>query len=245
MNGATGGEWLPTQSISDRPPPADLTYSLARCHSASLAGRSELALLAGGRTLSVACRRRLGRRAARRGLAGDGSSRWRCTPVDDADLLNRFADLASQQCLSRPPPLMRADGIVSPLLLGVRRPAVVLPASLPARCPPGELRLMLAHELAHLRRRDLLWNVLPAAAQAVFWFHPFVWLARREWRLAQEVACDEAAVAATGSRPADYARGPLLGVVQQCAWNCPPPAAARGGRRLQKRSNPRAGGSSP
>jgi RND family efflux transporter MFP subunit len=97
-----------------------------------------------------------------------------------------------------------SNTIRTPLLLGPLRPLVVLPADATARHSPAELRLMLAHELAHLRRGDLWWNWLPAAAQTLLFFHPLVWLAAREWRLAQESACDEAAVAATGASPARY-----------------------------------------
>jgi RND family efflux transporter MFP subunit len=107
----------------------------------------------------------------------------------------------------RPPPVLVLDDLAGPLLVGLFRPAIVLPAPGPG---PGassaELRQVFAHELAHLRRRDLWWNLLAAVAEVLFFFHPLVWLARREYRLAQESACDEAAVAATGSAPAEYAR---------------------------------------
>lgn len=56
---------------------------------------------------------------------------------------------------------------------------------------------MLAHELAHLKRRDLWWAWLPTTAGVLFWFHPLAWLAQREWRLAQEMACDELALLTT------------------------------------------------
>jgi hypothetical protein len=63
---------------------------------------------------------------------------------------------------------------------------------------------MLAHELAHLRRRDLLWLWLFTLGETLFFFHPLVWLARREWTLATEVACDEMAIRLTRQTPRDY-----------------------------------------
>jgi prepilin-type processing-associated H-X9-DG protein len=106
------------------------------------------------------------------------------------------------------------EGSGSPFLTGAFRPAIVLPASLLAECAAAELGLMVAHELAHLKRRDLPWGWLPAAMQALFWFHPLVWLAGPEWRLAQEMACDELAMWAAKAPPGDYGEV-LLNVAAQ------------------------------
>ena len=78
----------------------------------------------------------------------------------------------------RPPPVWVAPDVSRPFLIGTRRPAIVLPFCLVERGRREELRLVLAHELAHLARRDLLWSCLPAAAQLLFFFHPLVWPAR-------------------------------------------------------------------
>jgi prepilin-type processing-associated H-X9-DG protein len=88
--------------------------------------------------------------------------------------------------------------------VGVAHPVILLPASLLTGCSVSQLRLMLAHEIIHLRRRDLLWGGLPALAQRLFWFHPLAWLAGGEWHLAQELACDEEVVRITRTRPGDY-----------------------------------------
>jgi beta-lactamase regulating signal transducer with metallopeptidase domain len=74
-----------------------------------------------------------------------------------------------------------ADG-GSPWLEGIHAPAIIFPRSLLAACSRRELRLMLAHELAHLKRRDLQWGWLATAAHALFFFHPLVWIAGGEWR---------------------------------------------------------------
>ena len=165
---------------------------------------------------------------------------WRCVralrrasaALDDPGLLRACADLAARYGLPRPPSLAHAAALASPLLLGPLRPLVVFPAGAAARHAPAELRLMLAHELAHLKRRDLWWNWLPALAQALFFFHPLVWLAGREWRLDQESACDEAALAAAGASPAQYG-DMLLGVIAAPGVSLPrfsaPPATAAAG----------------
>lgn len=133
------------------------------------------------------------------------------TPLADAALQADAADLGRRLGLRHTPPLRVADDLASPLLLGLGRPAILLPAFVVSGSPRPELRLMLAHELAHLARRDLWWNILPLLTQRLFFFHPLVWLAGHEWSLAQEIACDALAVETAGTPPSAYARM-LLGI---------------------------------
>jgi hypothetical protein len=70
----------------------------------------------------------------------------------------------------------------------------------------AEICLAIAHELAHLKRRDLLWAWLPVAARVLFFFHPAVWLAQREWRMAHEMDCDASVLLTTGISVMDYGR---------------------------------------
>lgn len=91
--------------------------------------------------------------------------------------------------------------ISAPFLAGLLRPRIYLPAGLTR---PGR-DCVLAHERAHLRRRDhwtlALWTVLAA----LHWFNPLVWLSFRAVRRDLETACDEAAVRTLGDeRRADY-----------------------------------------
>jgi beta-lactamase regulating signal transducer with metallopeptidase domain len=102
--------------------------------------------------------------------------------------------------------LREHPAVRSPLVAGVRRPVILLPPDAVSSLSPDELRVALAHEVVHLRRRDLLFSVLPGLAQAVFFFHPFAWLAAREHRLALEAACDLDALRLTGVPISDYGR---------------------------------------
>jgi beta-lactamase regulating signal transducer with metallopeptidase domain len=97
----------------------------------------------------------------------------------------------------------QADG---PLLAGIGRPKIVLPDRVEESLDESELRLILAHELAHLKRRDLLWNWLPTIVGWLFWFHPLVWLMKGRWIEAQEAACDELLIQTRVARPAEYGR---------------------------------------
>ena len=139
-------------------------------------------------------------------------------PIDNRELLDICADLSQHYRLRHPPRLATAPGIPSALLIGVVQPLILLPDRLANIAQPADLRLMLAHELAHLQRRDLLWNWLPTIVHALFLFHPLAWLARREYRLAQESACDAAALHATGARPSEYGAMILAAVSSATAF---------------------------
>jgi len=128
-----------------------------------------------------------------------------CSPLDDVTVQTLCEDLCRRLQVRRAPRLLLAK-TGHPLLMGLLCPAIVLPAPLLASSSEAELRLMLAHEVAHLRRRDLAWNILLVSIGALFFFHPLVWLARREWHVAQEMACDELALTATGEPVTTYAQ---------------------------------------
>ena len=120
-----------------------------------------------------------------------------CAPVTNPPLLQCAAELARSLRLPAAPSLMMTDAISSPLLLAGARPVVVLPSALASGSTLPHLRLMIAHEMAHLKRLDLWWVWLAVVGEGLFFFHPFLWLARRDWRLAQEMACDEMVVRMT------------------------------------------------
>lgn len=107
--------------------------------------------------------------------------------------------------LRRPPRLLISDEADSPLLLaGILRPVLLLPARRTfSRC---ELEMVFAHELAHLQRRDFWWGLVPALARVLFFFHPLLLRATREYALAREAACDAAAVDGNTHSRHDYGR---------------------------------------
>ena len=100
-----------------------------------------------------------------------------------------------------PPLLLESDELTSPVLTGFIRPAIILPSELIMDCKVHDARMMLAHELAHLKRRDLIFGWIPAIAQLLNWWNPMLWVVSREWGLAQEIACDEFAVQTTAALP--------------------------------------------
>lgn len=116
-------------------------------------------------------------------------------------------ELSARLCAAfrlRPAPLVRlCPRSEVPFAAGWLRPTVVLPERLDLD-EAGDLHLVLAHELAHVHRSDLLWNTLTWLVLAIFWFHPLVWLARREMELLGEVACDDLARGMTGASAHQY-----------------------------------------
>jgi beta-lactamase regulating signal transducer with metallopeptidase domain/biopolymer transport protein ExbD len=146
-----------------------------------------------------------------------------------ADLIALLDDVRRVADLKRPPRAVCADGAISPLVVAsLGRPILVLPQALLARMTPDQRRLVIAHEIAHIRRGDHLVRYLEAAASVVYWWHPAVWLARGELRIAEERCCDELVLAWYPDQARRYGEA-LLDTVDFLAGQTPPlPAAASG-----------------
>lgn len=115
------------------------------------------------------------------------------SPCTDEVLITALARACAEQRIRRAPAMRQSDLIDSPALVGHLRPVLLLPARLVLNAT--ELHMTLAHELAHLRRGDLWWGFIPALARHLFFFHPCVHLALREYALAREADCDATVVA--------------------------------------------------
>ena len=82
---------------------------------------------------------------------------------------------------------------------------MLVPAATLAGLSASQLELVLAHELAHIRRRDYLVNLLQTAVETLLFYHPAVWWVSGRMRVEREHCCDDLAVAACGN-PVGYAR---------------------------------------
>jgi len=93
-----------------------------------------------------------------------------------------------------------------PAVLWAPRCRLLLPPDFLDRFQPHEQRLILQHELAHLRRGDPLWLLLAELTAVALWFHPLAWLALPRLRLDQELACDECVLRGMPREETAYAR---------------------------------------
>ena len=84
----------------------------------------------------------------------------------------------------------QADDNSGPYITGLFVPHILLPHDFFTRFDAIQQQLILQHELTHWRRGDLHLNYLALALVCLFWFNPLVWLAYRNYRTAQELACD-------------------------------------------------------
>ncbi|MBB5036072.1 M56 family metallopeptidase [Prosthecobacter dejongeii] len=114
------------------------------------------------------------------------------------DLLHEIEQVAAEMRLRRLPRIWVSPQVGSPAITGVWRPTLMLPFQLGEHFTPAEIRLILKHELMHLKRGDLPMNLLLCALMALHWFNPLLWMAFFKVRTDREAACD-AQVLAHGS----------------------------------------------
>jgi beta-lactamase regulating signal transducer with metallopeptidase domain len=79
---------------------------------------------------------------------------------------------------------------VSPVVIGVLRPTIIVPADFDSRYTADERALILAHEHTHIRRGDLIANAICSLITCLLWFNPLIHLAAGRFRFDQELACD-------------------------------------------------------
>jgi beta-lactamase regulating signal transducer with metallopeptidase domain/thiol-disulfide isomerase/thioredoxin len=131
---------------------------------------------------------------------------------DNAHVSMLVAELTARLGLRRAVRLAIVDDPIGPLTYGWLRPILVLPVELASK-PANELEPILAHELIHVRRGDAFVGLLQVVSQALWWFHPLVWLMNRGLCVERERCCDEEAIASLGYEPTQYGRG-LLNVLE-------------------------------
>lgn len=113
---------------------------------------------------------------------------------------------------------LETDDTDVPIVVRHLRPVILLPARTLGQMGAREIEGVLAHELAHVRRRDYLANLAQSVVEAVFWIHPAVWWVSRLAREEREASCDDIALDTLGRSPAStlaYARA--LARPRRCA----------------------------
>jgi len=154
----------------------------------------------------------------------------RARPLDSEDWLTPLWEVSDRLELEEPPRLLRSEDAKMPFACGVFNPTIVLPAE----CDDWSLdrrRAVLLHELAHVRRHDLIGHTLGRFACALYWFHPLVWTAAKQLRSESERACDDLALTC-GARATDYAEH-LLDIVTSVRGDATPSVALAMARRKE------------
>jgi beta-lactamase regulating signal transducer with metallopeptidase domain len=127
----------------------------------------------------------------------------RATDIADRDWMRLLVECAAIVGVRHPMRLLTSTQQLMPAMFGIRRAAILLPASADD-WSDDRRRAVLLHELAHVARHDCLWQALAAVACAIYWVHPGVWWIAGRMRAERELACDDCVLSA-GMSAYDYA----------------------------------------
>jgi TonB family protein len=162
-------------------------------------------------------------------LVGMARLEWiaaRARPVIDGRWLVPVREIASALGLRRDVLLLQSSHAGLLVTCGVRVPRIILPAGAD-EWSNERIRIVLCHELSHVRRSDWLLQMVAGGVRAIYWFNPLIWIACRWLRHESERACDDD-VLNLGMRGSEYATE-LLNIartLRRRVWN-PAPAMAR------------------
>ena len=161
-----------------------------------------------------------------------GTVARRAEVVDPGPSLRQIvATVRADLGVARPVTILASRLAEVPLVFGWHRSTILLPAQASSDLDPNQLRAIIAHEIAHVRRRDYAANLVQVAADVILWFHPAArWLSRRA-RIEREYCCDDVALGLAADR-ADYARA--LAKLEEARHDCPLVIAAASGTLLDR-----------
>ena len=116
-----------------------------------------------------------------------------------------LARIADALDLHRSIRLLESSAVEVPTVIGWLRPVVLLPVASLSGLSTDQIEMILAHELAHIRRHDFIVNLMQSTIETLFFYQPAVWWISRRIRIEREHCCDDLAVAVSGD-PIRYAR---------------------------------------
>jgi beta-lactamase regulating signal transducer with metallopeptidase domain len=151
-------------------------------------------------------------------------------PLNGQDWLNAIWEVSDRLGLRQVPRLRQSATIKMPFACGVLRPTIVLPAE-SENWSQDRRHAVLLHELAHVKRHDLIGHTVGRIACALYWFHPLVWTAAKRLRSESERACDDLALIC-GTHASDYAEH-LLEIVTSVRRDRTPMVALAMARRKE------------
>lgn len=148
----------------------------------------------------------------------------------DAESRRMLQNLCRRMEITRPVRLAQSAVARTPLVIGILRPMILVPAAAFSDLSVAELEAILAHELAHVRRHDYLVNLLQSLVETLLFYHPAIWWISRQIRIERENCCDDIAVNLMQDRAA-YVRALASVASVRVPWLAP---AASGGKLLPR-----------
>lgn len=191
---------LPITKVAKRPAPINVAVIVWLAGVALLLGRQTVA--------SIRLHRAIGR----------------MRPVGD-DVVRLAADCARAIGLRRRVRMVETDRLRSPAVCGILRPTILLPADVRETLSDAELRLVLLHELVHVRRDDALVDAIARLVRALHWFNPLVWIGVAAFRSDRELSCDAAVLRGIGDGERDAYGACVIRVVEHISQLRPHPLA--------------------
>ncbi|HEX3108782.1 MAG TPA: M56 family metallopeptidase [Thermoanaerobaculia bacterium] len=95
--------------------------------------------------------------------------------------------------------ILESAAVEVPTVIGWLKPLILLPMSTMSALKPEEIEMLLAHELAHIRRHDFFVNLMQTAVETLMFYHPAVWWISHRIRIEREHCCDDMAIETCGS----------------------------------------------
>lgn len=135
------------------------------------------------------------------------------TPVSSPEWLDALRDVSAHLEIRHRVRLLQSDRVAMPMTWGWRRPVILVPTA-SAGWSSARRTVVLQHELAHIKRADVVTQSVAQWTCALYWFNPLVWFAAFRLRVERERACDDE-VLRLGTRPSDYANH-LLDIAREC-----------------------------
>lgn len=117
-----------------------------------------------------------------------------CRLLDDQRLIDLLLRECGSLAIGRRPAMREVPSLAAPAVFGLFRHTICLPTSLTEKLSEQELRWVIRHELAHIRRYDIPVMIIASIAGAFHWFNPIVWLIVNRLRAAMEAAADRLAL---------------------------------------------------
>ncbi len=146
----------------------------------------------------------------------------------------KFHDLAARIRVNKNVRLLESAMVRVPMAIGYLKPVVLLPLGALNGVPAQQMEAILVHELAHIRRRDYLVNLLQSVLEVIFFYHPVVWWLSQNIRIERENICDDIAITITGNTM-EFAKA--LTNIQEMNLGSPALAAGLSGKNKNRLVN--------